>query len=132
MSHNSRYLCATILALMLRYATFIQPPSIRTRDDHIVATLLALLKDNSSTSSSIRGNENKLRKRITAALGEIVFYITAQEEEHNTADDTQNSSNPPEKWLLPISTVDIFTKCLKDDSDEIVKHYAAKVRLFTA
>ena len=33
----------------------------------------------------------------------------------------------PEKWILPFSAVEQVLKCLKDDSDEIVRHYAAKV-----
>lgn len=107
---------------MLRYATFIQPPSIRARDEHIIATLVSILKEGNRSNS-----DHKLRKRVTAAFGEIVFYVTSQEEDGSGGVDANGEAQ--EKWILPAVTVDIFLKCLKDDSDEIVKHYAAKVSL---
>ena len=149
LTQNSRYLCATVLALMLRYATFIQPPSIRTRDEHILSTLISLLKEpiSSSSSSSTKAsrknqdnenvlNDHKLRKRITAAFGEIVFYITAQEEDGNNLISTPNTStlqadnsnanDGQEKWFLPNNITEIFLKCLKEETDEIIRHYIVK------
>jgi hypothetical protein len=148
----SRYLCATVLALMLRYATFIQPPSIRTRDEHILATLLSLLREPSSSSSSSSrsssggggsSNDHKLRKRVTAAFGEIVFYITAQEDDLNNKEFNANLGNTntqtdsgiiidnnngeiQDKWILPNNITETLLKCLKEESDEVVKHYIIK------
>jgi hypothetical protein len=147
LSQQSRYLSASILALMLRYATIIHPPTIRTRDDHIVATLISLLKEMTSSSSSTSRHgsasstasttwEYKLKRRLVAAFGELVFYITAQENDasnHNNRlgtpsgdDNSSIGSASSEKWFLPTSTVELFAKCLKDDSDEVVKHYVSK------
>lgn len=114
---QSRYISATVLAVMLRYATFIQPPAIRAREEHIISSLVTLLKEGS------RGNDHRLRKRLTAAFGEMVFYITAQEEDLSSA-----TSEAADRWVLPLQCLELLLKCLKDDPDEIVKHYAAKVR----
>jgi hypothetical protein len=135
---------------MLRYATFIQPPSIRTRDEHILATLLSLLREPSSSSSSRSSsggggssNDHKLRKRVTAAFGEIVFYITAQEDDLNNKEFNANLGNTnaqidsgilidnnngeiQDKWILPNNITETLLKCLKEESDEVVKHYIIK------
>lgn len=121
LSQSSRYLCVTVLALTLRYATNIQPPAIRARDDHIVGSLVALLKD---TSANIKSVDLKLRRRAVAALGEIVFYISAQEEDSVNAINTEVQ----DKWTFPSSAIELLGKYLKEDGDEIIKHYAAKVK----
>ena len=92
-----------------------QPPTAKNRDDHILPTLISILRDNTKV-------EVKLRRRCVAALGELVFYITAQEEETHTTTGTADS-----RWALPQGAITVLTKCLKDDSDEAVRHYAAKV-----
>jgi hypothetical protein len=108
---NSRVLAATTLSLMLRYATYIQPPnSIKTKDDHILPSLITLLKETTKLDS-------KLKRRLVSAFGETVFYITAQD------DDNTDINN---KWTLPSGVISILIKCLKDESDEIIRHYAAK------
>lgn len=73
-ANNARIIGITVLATMLRYATYIQPPSIRAREEHIVPTIVNLLRDN--VKMDIR-----LKRRLSAALGEMIFYISAQEEE---------------------------------------------------
>lgn len=104
-----------VLFCVLRYTTFVQPPTAKNRDDHILPTLISILRDNTKV-------EVKLRRRCVAALGELVFYITAQEEETHTTSGTAES-----RWALPQGAITVLTKCLKDDSDEAVRHYAAKV-----
>jgi hypothetical protein len=64
-----------VLAIMLRYATYIQPPSIRSREEHIVPIIVNLLKENSRM-------DVRLKRRLMAALGETIFYISAQEEDN--------------------------------------------------
>jgi hypothetical protein len=118
MFNISRYWCATLLALLLRYATYIQPPPMKARDDHIIGSIAGLL------SSSSKGNslDNKLKKRLVAAFGEMVFYITAQEDDDGIA----TTGAEAEKWQLPALAIEVLGKCLRDDNDEVVKHYAAK------
>lgn len=115
---TSRTLAATVLAMMLRYATFIQPPPIRAREDHIVSAVVAILKDSGRM-------DPRFKRRAVAALGETVFYITAQQEDEQSVHDGMMSS--PEKWLLPSAAIEMLARCLRDDNDEVVRHYAAKV-----
>jgi len=112
--NQSRYIASTVLAVMLRYATFIQPPPIRLREEHIIPSIVSVLKENGKI-------ENKLKKRLTAAIGESIFYISAQEEDSNENGDTVD------KWVINSNAIDIVLTCLKDETDEVVRHYAAKV-----
>jgi serine/threonine-protein kinase ULK4 len=140
LQHQSKYICATVLALMLRYATFIQPPTVRNRDDHIVQVLVSMLRENfsssssgsvSSTSRSGSGGDSRLRKRLVAALGEIVFYISSQDDDNaviNSSGVADGADGGPlDKWVLPQGAVDMLARSLKDDNDEVIRHYAAKV-----
>lgn len=111
----SRYWCATLLALLLRYATSISPPAAGKRDDHIIGTLVSLLKDSSSGGSggsSSKPMDSKLKKRLVAALGEMVFYISAQEDEGDQQE---------ERWALPSTAIDILGRCLREDNDDVIK-----------
>lgn len=127
LAQQSRFLCAHNLAMMLRFATYIQAPTIRSRDDHIVGTLIQVLKDTQGTASSARtmSTDARMRRKAAAALGEMIFYISAQDEE-TPATNTANNENA-DKWTLANSTVEFIIKGLKDESDEIIKHYFAKV-----
>ena len=142
--NNCRILAATSLALLIRYATTISPPSIKNRDDHILPTLVSLLREG-TTSTNIATNQTttaaassqridpRLKRRGIAALGELVFYISSQLDA-NAIDGVEGGPNDGgdggDKWVLPLGAVNVVMKCLKDDSDEIVRHYAAKVRQF--
>eukprot|EP01042_Synura_sphagnicola_P001051 gene1051-1185_t len=130
---SSRALATSTLAMMLRYANFIQPPSVRNREEHIIPTLVGVLKETGRV-------DLKLRKRAIAALGEILFYISAQDE-----DPTSDTGSAEEKaargggvgaapateaktkWLVPDTAFTAILKALRDDPDEVVRHYAAKV-----
>ena len=110
-ANSVKTLLASALAVMLRYATFIQPPNVKTRDDHILPVLVSMLRDNNKI-------EIKCKRRIVAALGEMIFYITSQDDEETNSDAAQ--------WVLPSAAIAVLLKCLKDDTDEIIRHYAAK------
>ena len=70
-AQQARYLSATVLALLLRYVSNLQPPTIRAREDHIVPSIITLLRDSNKI-------DIKLKRRCVAALGEMIFYISAQ------------------------------------------------------
>ena len=70
-AQQGRYLSATTLALLLRYVSNLQPPTIRAREDHIVPSIITLLRDSNKI-------DIKLKRRCVAALGEMIFYISAQ------------------------------------------------------
>jgi hypothetical protein len=110
-SVQARIWAATVLGLMLRFVSNLQPPTIRAREEHIVPSIVAILRDPAKI-------DVRLKRRVVAALGETVFYISTQAEEVGT-----------ERWNLPNQAVDALVDCLKDDNDEAVKHYAVKVSM---
>jgi hypothetical protein len=110
--NSCRLISTTILAYALRYATVIPPPK-QPKDDLIVPVLLQLLKENKI--------EPKLRRRSIAALGELLFYISGQDDQSRTLDGS--------KWDISKIAVESVVTCLFDESDEVVAHYAAKVRI---
>lgn len=103
-----RVAAATVLASMLRYATFIQHPSAKNKDEHLLPVLIGILKD-------FLRLDSRLKKRLVSALGETIFYVSSQEGE-----------GAAEKWNVPLAAFSTLIKCLKDDTDEVVRHYAAK------
>lgn len=126
LAQQSRFLCAHNLAMMLRFATYIQAPAIRSRDDHIVGTLIQVLKDTQGSSTArTMSMDAKMRRKAVAALGEMIFYISAQDEDAPTNTNNNNEA-VADKWTLAPSTVEFLIKSLKDEPDEIVKHYLAK------
>ena len=115
-----------MLACCLRYATFIQPPQAKHKDTHILPTLVGILKEGAGTTGSAGSSHThgsrldiKLKRRAVAALGETLFYVSSQ--------DLETDGAPrDELWSLPSGTIAVLVKCLKNDTDEIVRHYAAK------
>jgi hypothetical protein len=108
-SLQGRVWAATVLAVMLRFVSDLKPPTIRTREDHIVPSIVAILRDPGKL-------DVRLKRRAVAALGETVFYISAQTEEVGV-----------ERWSLPPQAVEALVDCLREENDEVVKHYAVKV-----
>ncbi len=114
---STRMIAATALALFLRYTTYIEPPPARARDDHLLPCLVRVLS--AADERLALRSDPKLRHRLLAALGESVFYISAQLEEAPGEDGG--------RWIVPPAAVSVLVACLKDDTDEVVRHYAAKV-----
>ena len=125
---SPKALAATALALFLRYATYVEPPkALKDKEPPVtlLAVLVTLLRD-----PTLARQDALLRHRALAALGEIVFYISAQEEDGDRgASEEDPSSSPEQKWTLPLAAVAVLTKALGDESDEISRHYAAKVNM---
>lgn len=70
----------------------------------------------------------KLKRRAIAAMGELIFYIAAQED--GPPPSGNGEEMPQDRWTLSSAAVSVLVRCLKDDSDECVRHYAAKVRKY--
>jgi hypothetical protein len=112
-----------------RYTTFIQPPAAKDREEHILPTLIAVIREQSSPSVSLGstgiggggaggsgangGNnafrptnvmmvDSRLKRRCVAALGETVLYIAAQgnEDDDNEELENRNINNNNGKLLL--------------------------------
>ena len=126
----TRSVAVTILATVLRFATYIQCPNEKQRDEHILPTLVALIREDSvsSTSRNSTGASNsrtdaKIKRRCMAALGEVLFYISSQENEEEVYGE---DSLRPHKWTVPSGCIGCVVRCLRDEGDEILRHYAAK------
>jgi hypothetical protein len=135
---TTRSLAATLLALLIRYASYIDPPLVpssgsgsgSSSDDHILSVLTNLLKD-----PSLIRTDPILRHKCIAALGELIFYISAQDDAvtvtagaaagaHTTASASEKTNA---RWIISNDVILVLTKSLSDDTDEIMRHYAAKV-----
>ena len=106
---QTRLLAITVLAMMIRFATFIlPPPSSRgegERDekaDHIIPALSAVLKETPRL-------DVKIRRRALAALGEVVFYISAQGEEGE-----ERGGRGEDPWKLPTGALSLIVRCLRE------------------
>jgi serine/threonine protein kinase len=127
---NLRTMSATVLATMLRYATYVSPPTAKNKDEHLLPVLTGILKSeyppagnsnghNHGTNKEVTRLDAKLKRRVLAALGETLFYMSSQ-----GAVEEQTSTDGP--WPLPPGTMTSLVRCLKDESDEVIRHYAAK------
>ena len=125
---TTRVVAVTVLASMLRFATYIQPPSHKNKDDHLLPVLVSVMKSLEDISGGSMGNSQKgsinsssrqdikIKRRCMAALGETLFYISSQED----------SNTDQGSWALPMGTISAVVRCLRNDSDEAIRHYAVK------
>ncbi len=107
-----RALASTVLSTMLRYCTAINPPTATNKDEHIIPVLLSVLKETNR-------QDPYLRRRALAGLGELLFYLSSNES-------TENGEGAISEWGVTTSSLAMIVKCLRDDGDEITRHYAAK------
>ena len=128
---QTRLLATTVLAMMIRFATFILPPSSSNKEDHIIPTLVSLLRETPKL-------DIKIRRRAIAALGEVIFYVSAQGGEgaggaasssSSLLDDRdqQRGEDEANSWKIPSTALITVLKALKEDPDETIKHYSAKL-----
>ena len=125
---QTRLLATTVLAMMIRFATFILPPSSSNKEDHIIPTLVSLLRETPKL-------DIKIRRRAIAALGEVIFYVSAQGGEGAGAfssssspdDRDQQREDEANSWKIPSTALITVLKALKEDPDETIKHYSAKL-----
>ena len=54
-------------------------------------------------------------------MGEVVFYISAQ------GDGEDANSKEEDPWKLPVGALSTIVKCLREDPDETIRHYAGKL-----
>lgn len=161
-----RITAAAALSMAIRYATSIRPPTMKNKDDHIITSLLFVLKDSlpstkneassssyghaastASVSSKNSALATALKRRCVAALGELYFYVSGQDDDDEEdsgrpssgsgsasalgavadATATDNSSRDSGKWTMPPAALTMLARALRDDNDETTRFYAAKV-----
>ena len=124
-----------LIGYLLRYASFIDRG---LADTDIVMLLSELLRE----------SDTKIRRRAMCALGifgffksifvlimifkptysylgELIFYVATQEQTANEGGGN-NDETSESKWVVPNSTITLILRILRGETDDIVKHYAAK------
>ncbi|KAK9809997.1 hypothetical protein WJX72_003108 [[Myrmecia] bisecta] len=94
---------ASVVGLLVRHATYIA--------DELAATGVVEV-----LAEALRDKNERVRRRVMASLGELLFYVATQ----------QQDSGAESLWQVPPSTITLVTRLLKSGEDEIAQHYAIK------
>ncbi|XP_052312495.1 serine/threonine-protein kinase RUNKEL isoform X2 [Populus trichocarpa] len=107
---------ASLIGLLIRHSTFIE-------DDLANSGILGSLTD------GLRDKQEKVRRFSMAALGELLFYISTQ-------NDQSKDNNPPESpskdsrstfgWQVPNSLISLVSSVLRKGEDDIAQLYALR------
>lgn len=107
---------ASLLGLLIRHSTFID-------DDLSNSGILASLNE------GLVDRQEKVRRFSMAALGELLFYISTQ-------NDQSKATNPPESpskesrtssgWQVPNTLISMVTSLLRKGEDDITQLYALR------
>lgn len=101
---------ASVLGLLVRHATYIAEELAQTS---VIEILTEALKD----------KNERVRRRVMATLGELLFYIATQQQDAQSGLTAQEVSDC---WSINSSTISAVTRLLKPQEDEIAQHYAVK------
>ncbi|KAL3147840.1 hypothetical protein ABBQ32_002563 [Trebouxia sp. C0010 RCD-2024] len=94
---------ASALGLLVRHATYITDELATTG---VIDVLTEALKD----------KNERVRRRIMATLGELLFYVATQ----------QQDASQTSQWQVPANTIVQVGRLLKPGEDETAQHYAVK------
>ncbi|XP_044484425.1 serine/threonine-protein kinase RUNKEL-like [Mangifera indica] len=107
---------ASLIGLLIRHSTFVE-------DDLANSGILVSLTD------GLRDKQEKVRRFSMAALGELLFYISTQNEH-------ARGSNPPESpskdnraasgWQVPNSLISLVSSVLRKGEDDMTQLYALR------
>ncbi|KAK9079926.1 hypothetical protein SSX86_001601 [Deinandra increscens subsp. villosa] len=107
---------ASLIGLLIRHSTFIV-------DDLANSGILGSLNE------GLVDRQEKVRRFCMAALGELLFYISTQ-------DDQMKATNPPESpskenrtssgWQVPSTLISLVTSLLRKGEDDITQLYALR------
>uniref|UniRef100_A0A7S0S6G9 Protein kinase domain-containing protein n=1 Tax=Chlamydomonas leiostraca TaxID=1034604 RepID=A0A7S0S6G9_9CHLO len=101
---------ASVLGLLVRHATYIAEELAQTS---VIEILTEALKD----------KNERVRRRVMATLGELLFYIATQQQDAQSGVTAQEVSDC---WSINSATISAVTRLLKPQEDEIAQHYAVK------
>lgn len=100
---------ASVLGLLVRHATYIA--------DELAGTQLVEI-----LTEALRDRSERVRRRVMATLGELLFYIATQQQDSGSASVQDTSS----AWGITPATVAAVVRLLKPGEDEVCQHYAVK------
>lgn len=108
---------ASLIGLLIRHSTFIE-------DDLANSGILGSLTD------GLRDKQEKVRRFSMAALGELLFYISTQNEH------CKDNSNPPESpskdnrsasgWQVSSSLISLVSSILRKGEDDLTQLYSLR------
>ncbi|KXZ51880.1 hypothetical protein GPECTOR_11g315 [Gonium pectorale] len=104
---------ASVLGLLVRHATYIAEELASTG---VVEVLSEALKD----------KNERVRRRVIATLGELLFYIATQQQDNAAAGNGAAPADPAVVWGISGNTYAQVMRLLKDKEDEVAAHYAVK------
>ncbi|XP_048235424.1 serine/threonine-protein kinase RUNKEL [Ricinus communis] len=107
---------ASLIGLLIRHSTFIE-------DDLANSGILGSLTD------GLRDKLEKVRRFSMAALGELLFYISTQNEqsrENNPPESPSKDSRSAFGWQVPNSLISLVSSVLRKGEDDITQLYALR------
>ncbi|KHG14685.1 Serine/threonine-protein kinase ULK4 [Gossypium arboreum] len=107
---------ASLIGLLIRHSTFIE-------DDLSNSGILIALSD------GLRDYQEKVRRFSMAALGELLFYISTQNEQakdNNPLESPSKNNKPVSGWQVPNSLVSFVSSVLRKGEDDMTQLYALR------
>ncbi|KAE8734157.1 1-deoxy-D-xylulose 5-phosphate synthase family protein [Hibiscus syriacus] len=107
---------ASLIGLLIRHSTFI-------KEDLANSGILGALTD------GLRDRQEKVRRFSMAALGELLFYISTQNEQarDNSPFESPSKDNKPVSgWQVPNSLISLVSSVLRKGEDAITQLYALR------
>ncbi|KAH9765569.1 serine/threonine-protein kinase RUNKEL [Citrus sinensis] len=107
---------ASLIGLFIRHSTFIN-------DDLANSGILGSLTD------GLRDKQEKVRRFSMAALGELLFYISTQNEharDSNPPESPSKDSRTASGWQVPNSLISLVSSVLRKGEDDMTQLYALR------
>lgn len=107
---------ASVIGLLIRYSTFI--------DDKLASSGIL-----GSLTEGLRDKQEKVRRFSMAALGELLFYISTQNEQNgdpNAPESLPKDNRPTSGWQVPIASFSLVSSILRKGEDDITQLYALR------
>ncbi|XWS53683.1 hypothetical protein CRYUN_Cryun10bG0021500 [Craigia yunnanensis] len=107
---------ASLIGLLIRHSTFME-------DDLANSGILGALTD------GLRDRQEKVRRFSMAALGELLFYISTQNEharDNNPPESPSKDNKPVSGWQVPNSLISLVSSVLRKGEDDMTQLYALR------
>ncbi|KAG9129215.1 hypothetical protein Leryth_006477 [Lithospermum erythrorhizon] len=107
---------ASLIGLLIRHSTYIS-------DELANSGMLGALTD------GLRDRQEKVRRFSMAALGELLFYISTQNEqgkEGNLLESPSKENRQTSGWQVPSSVITLVASVLRHGEDDITQLYALR------
>ncbi|KAA8527500.1 hypothetical protein F0562_034785 [Nyssa sinensis] len=107
---------ASLIGLLIRHSTFIE-------DELAHSGILGALTD------GLRDRQEKVRRFSMAALGELLFYISTQNEQardNNPPESPSKDNRPLSGWQVSSSLISLVSSILRKGEDDLTQLYALR------